>query len=549
MDKQTENLKFISYCRKSSESEDKQTLSIDSQKRELKKIIERDRLKNISTLWESKSAYKIGREEFSNMLEALETGKANAILTFHLTRLARNSQDGGKIIYMMDEGIIQEIRTPEKIFKNTTDDKFLMQIHFAMAKKSSDDTSDFVKRDIKAKLLKGEYPSDVGIGYLNIDNDGKISGKQYTLEKQIELSKINRPLKRIEQDPFIAPLVARLYEECATGRHTVEELRHKAYEWGITGKRSNKKLSKSTIHGLLTNPLYYGAIRWKKRIYEPEELPEETSHEPIVSLELFNRVQEVLGLRNRPVGTKKFYSFSNLMKCGKCGGNISGLTVKGISYYRCMKCTGLSYTREDKILEQLGGYANKMTIDEDFYNIAIEEINKANEKELSGRDAIIKQQQRELKNCQARLDNLLRLKISPSNNDGKLLDDNEFIEQKKEILAEMKLIKEKMSDTDQQSQNWFNNCVEYFDFNKRLGEKLKKATPKQLREVFEFFYYNPVLFEKTLANTDKSPHMFIIPVNLKKQSTITANFTSIKAKTADYATVLTEWRGRPDSNR
>ena len=40
MDKKTEKLKFISYCRKSSESEDKQTLSIDSQKRELKRIID-----------------------------------------------------------------------------------------------------------------------------------------------------------------------------------------------------------------------------------------------------------------------------------------------------------------------------------------------------------------------------------------------------------------------------------------------------------------------------------------------------------------------------
>ena len=549
MDKQIEKLKFISYCRKSSESEDKQTLSIDSQKRELKRIIDKDRLNSISTLWESKSAYKIGREEFGDMIAKLEAGKANAILTFHLTRLARNSQDGGKIIYMMDEGIIQEIRTPEKVYRNTTDDKFLMQIHFAMSKKSSDDTSDFVKRDIKSKLLKGEYPCFVGKGYLNIDKDGKIAGKQYSLEKQVKLAEVNRPLKRIEQDPFTAPLILKLYEECATGQKSLDDLSLLAFQWGLIGDKSNKRLTKSTIYGILTSPLYYGAIRWTGRIYEPEELPEETRHEPIVSQELFERVQEVLGLRNRPIGKKRFYTFSNLIKCGVCGGNISGLTSKGIPYYRCCKCTGLLYTPEDELQSQLSAYAGKMTIDEDFYNIAIEEINKANEKELSGRDAVIGQQQRELKHCQMRLDNLLRLKISPNNKDSDLLNDEEFIQQKKEILAEMKIIKEKMGDTDQQSQNWLNNCIEYFDFNKRLAMKLKTASPKELREVFEFFYYNPALSAKILANNEKSPHKFVIPVNLKRQSTLTANYGSNKKQTAHYQAVCSEWRGWPDSDR
>ncbi|MBD3300244.1 MAG: hypothetical protein GF347_02740, partial [Candidatus Moranbacteria bacterium] len=93
------------------------------------------------------------------MLEEIEKGKANGILVYHLTRIARNSYDGGNVIYMMDEGVIKEIRTPEKAYySNLSDDKFIMQIHFAIAKKSSDDTSQFVRRDIQTKLLKGEYP-------------------------------------------------------------------------------------------------------------------------------------------------------------------------------------------------------------------------------------------------------------------------------------------------------------------------------------------------------------------------------------------------------
>ena len=54
------------------------------------------------------------------MIEEIEKGKINAILTWHLTRIARNSYDGGRIIYLMDEGLLKEIRTPDGIYKNTT---------------------------------------------------------------------------------------------------------------------------------------------------------------------------------------------------------------------------------------------------------------------------------------------------------------------------------------------------------------------------------------------------------------------------------------------
>lgn len=545
---ENQNLKFITYCRKSSEREDKQILSIDSQKRELKILREKNRLSNIATYWESRSAYKIGREEFAKMIEKIETGKANAILTYHLTRLARNSQDGGKIIYMMDMGLIKEIVTPERSYKNTTDDKFLMQIHFAMAKKSSDDTSDFVKRDIKAKLLKGEYPCFAPKGYLNIDKEGRIAGKHFDLEKQNVLASYNRSLKRIEKDPTTNPIITKLFEECAKGNETLDKLRDKSFNWGLSGVRSGKKLTKSTIHRILTNPFYYGAIRWRGEVLEPEELPEETRHEPTVSLELFNRVQEVLGLKSTPQGKKRFYTYSNLIKCGNCGGNISALTSKGIVYYRCCKCKGLKYLNEDDLEKQIKKEVKKMTIDEDFYVLAMEEINKANDSELSQRKTIEKKQKQELNQYQQRLDNLLKLKISPSNKDGELLSDEEFLQQKRETLKSMQIIREKMENTTKQSQNWFDNCVSYVEFNRNLYRKFKKSSPEQKRDIFQFIYYNPTITAQILGKSEQSPHKFIISANLEKQSTITARKGVNKAKTPAYASVSSNWRERRDSN-
>ncbi|MFC1622774.1 recombinase family protein [Patescibacteria group bacterium] len=541
-------LKFITYCRKSSEREDKQILSIDSQKRELKKVRERNGLSSVATLWESKSAYKIGREEFLKMIEKIESGEANAILTYHLTRLARNSQDGGKIIYMMDIGLIKEIQTPERSYKNTTDDKFLMQIHFAMAKKSSDDTSDFVKRDIEAKLLKGEYPCFAPKGYLNIDKDGKIAGKNFDLEKQNALASYNRKLKRIEKDPSINSSIAKLYEECAKGNKTIDDLNDLAFDWGLTGVRSGDKLKKSSMQRILTNPFYYGAIRWRGQIIEPEELPEETRHEPTVSRELFNKVQEVLGLRGTPHGTKRFYTYSNLIKCGVCGGNISGLTSKGHAYYRCCKCKGIGYLREEELERQVKKEVLKMTVDEDFYNLAMEEINKANNEEISQRKAVERRQQAELNQHQQRLDNLLKLKISPSNQSGELLTDEEFLQQKRETLKNMQSIREKMENTAGQSQNWFDNCVNYVEFNKNLYQKFQKSTPEQKRGIFQFIYYNPTITAQILDKSEQSPHKFIISANLEKQLTTTAKNGFNKTKTPAYASVSSNWRGRRDSN-
>ncbi len=521
MENQQEKLKYVIYRRKSSEAEDKQTLSLASQKRELSKFASQNNLKIVADFEESQSAYKQGREKFAELVKMIKEGKANALLVYHISRLARNMTDGGLIIDMLKDGVLKEVRTPAEIYAKNSGQEFFLTLQFAMSKKSSDDTSEFVKRDIQAKLNKGELPNFAPRGYLNIDPNGKISGKSYSLEKQIELGNLRRPLKRVEKDPTLASLILRLFEECSTGRYTLDRLRDESYKWGLTGGRSEKKISKSTLYRILTNPFYYGGIRWKGRIIEPSELPEETKHESIISKELFERVQEVLGLRSLPVSKKRFYVYSNLMTCGVCGGNISGITAKGHTYYRCCKCTGLSYVKEDEVEGQTLEKLKQLTADEEFYQLAMQEANRENEKEILQRDAIKKQQQLELSRCQQRLDNLLRLKISPDNKDGELLSDEEFINQKKETLEEMRIIKEKMGEIESQGQHWFDLCVSYVDFMKNLADRFENGSPELKRDIFQFIYYNPSITSKTLGFNILSPHKYIYEYNTESKATIT----------------------------
>ncbi len=548
MENKPEQLKYIIYRRKSSEGEDKQTLSLDSQKRELIKFANQHDLKIVADLEEAQSAYKQGRDKFAELIELIEQGKANAVLVYHISRLSRNMRDAGLIMDMLKEGIIKEVRTPHEIYAKNSGQEFILALQFAMSKKSSDDTSEFVKRDIQSKLNKGEIPNFAPRGYLNIDPNGKISGKTYSLDKQVALGDLGRPLKRVEKDPFLYPLIMKLFEECSTGHYTLDKLRGEAFKWGLTGGRSEKKMVKSSLYRILTNPFYYGGIRWTGRIIEPYESPTETRHDPIISKELFERVQEVLGLRSTPVGKKRFYPYSNLIACGICGGNISGITSKGLPYYRCCKCTGLSYIRETELEEQISKKMDELTMDEDFYKLAMEEITAENEKELSQQEAIIKQQQAELNRCKQRLDNLLRLRISPDNKDGNLLTDNEFIDQKKETQEEIKIIKEKMEDTESQSQRWFDLCTRYVDFMKNLNIKFKNGSPEQRRDIFQFIYYNPTITAKVLANNETSPHRFIFEYNSNKQSTITAETSMNTNKKDALASNCSVMRTGRDSN-
>ena len=110
-------------------------------------------------------------------------------------------------------------------YVNSADDKFMMQIHFAMAKKSSDDTSQFVRRDVESKLLRGEYPGKVPPGYLNITRAGHIAASQSTIEKESILRTLGRPLRREEIDPIDGPIVKALFEEAARGSSSLSKLR------------------------------------------------------------------------------------------------------------------------------------------------------------------------------------------------------------------------------------------------------------------------------------------------------------------------------------
>ncbi|MBI5414463.1 recombinase family protein [Candidatus Peregrinibacteria bacterium] len=455
-------MRYFIYCRRSQDRDDQQVLSIESQQRELMAYAKKHQLEVVDVISEDMSAYKRGRPKFKKMMDQIEVGKADAILTWHLTRLARNGADGGLIISFMDEGRIKELRTTEKAYLNTSDDKFMMNIHFAMAKKSSDDTSSFVKNNVKTKLEKGEYPAVAPYGYLNINDNGVISGKKYDQKKQEMLNMLGRPLKRIELDPIEAPIIRKFIDLTLLGTYSPNILREKGYKMGIRGKNSGKMLCKQSVLNILSSIFYTGKFLYLNEIHQG-------CHEPLMTKTEFDKIQEILRGRSRPKNRKNEYLYTLLVECPQCKNRLSGEYQKGMHYYRCAKAKGkyseCSYTthlREDKIEEVLKKVIQRIQIPDRIISWGIKYLRQQYKEEngfLLGKEELINQN---IRNAKLKQERLTTKWLSEANRSGELISDEEYSAQKKSIQKEVDDMEEQLADLKGEGNNWLSKCEAFF---------------------------------------------------------------------------------------
>ena len=180
---------YFLYARKSEESEERQILSIEAQLAELRAFAAKEHIHIKEVFIEAMTAKKPGRPKFNEMISRIEKGEAQGIIAWHPDRLARNSVDGGRIIYLLDTGHIKALKFPTFWFENTPQGKFMMNISFGQSKYYVDNLSENVKRGNRQKLRNGWLPHQAPIGYLN--------------------DKITRT---IVVDPVASPLVIKLFK-------------------------------------------------------------------------------------------------------------------------------------------------------------------------------------------------------------------------------------------------------------------------------------------------------------------------------------------------
>ena len=203
--------KYFLYARKSTEDEERQVMSIEAQLVELAEYAKRENLEIIEKFVESKSAKKPGREIFNEMIERIKESKDSlGLLAWHPDRLARNSVDGGQIIYLIDTGNLVSLCFPTFWFEPTPQGLFMLQVAFGQSKYYSDNLSENVKRGMRQKLRRGEWTGLAPLGYVN-----------------------NPKTRNIEPDPTKARVIAKAFEEFSQGRHTLESLSERLKFLGV----------------------------------------------------------------------------------------------------------------------------------------------------------------------------------------------------------------------------------------------------------------------------------------------------------------------------
>ena len=308
-------MRYVIYARKSTEDDDRQVLSIEAQLVELQEFAAKEKLEIVASFQEAKTAKEPGRMKFAEMLSFLEKGKAEGILSWHPDRLARNSVDGGRVIHMIDRGLIRSLKFPTFWCEPTPQGLFMLNIAFGQSEYYVDNLRENVKRGLRQKIRNGVWPSWAPVGYLN-----------------------NAKTRGIDVDTEKAQKVRKLFEMYATGSYTFLSLANWCKENGLRGNLG-KEISVSNVQHLLQNPFYFGLMRYRGEIFEG-------AHEPLISKKLFDKCQEVMAKRGRVQEVKKHnFAFLGLMKCVSCGCSITAQYAKGnggtYTYYRCTKKKGV----------------------------------------------------------------------------------------------------------------------------------------------------------------------------------------------------------------
>ena len=347
-------MKFIIYCRKSTDSEDRQVLSLDSQENELQRIVKDNSLEVVSILRESKSAKEPGRPVFNEMLKMISAGKVDAILCWKIDRLTRNPVDGGQIQWLLQTGKIKCIQTFEKsYFPN--DNVLIMSIEQAMANQYIRDLSVNVKRGLRAKLEKGEWPSRPPFGYLSDNGILKVDNKK-------------------------AKYILRAINLYATGGYSLKQISDILFQEGLRSANGRKVL-RSTIYNFLTSKFYCGLMERGGKVYQGK-------HKPLISLKLFNQVQDILNGRLHPKPKKHFYSARGFLSCASCGCALTCDTKKGYVYYYCTNGKGnceehKKYIRSEAVDKLLSDLFIKLKFDREFIETSAESYKARNEGKIS----------------------------------------------------------------------------------------------------------------------------------------------------------------------
>lgn len=343
-------MQYIAYVRRSTDDKKKQIQSIPNQLDWVKRTAKNLGVTVLKTFIDKQTATKPGRAGFNAMIEMVENSpEPMGILSWKISRLARNPIDEGAIKYAFMRGKIKHIYASDRQFREG-ENQILMGVEFGAATQFSVELSRSTLFGMERKIEMGYRPTSVPIGYLN-DPYG-LQGK-----------------KKIYKDPERFRLLKEAWKKLLTGAYTIENIRQDLNNNGFT-TRTGRPIPRSSLHSIFSNPFYCGSFKWKGQIYEGK-------HPAMVSPDDFGKVQILLGKTGKTRAYNTQHILSGLLSCGECGYAITTDTkqkkihktgeIRVYNYMRCtkkhptMKCLQ-PYIRYESLEEQIVSILEKIFI-------------------------------------------------------------------------------------------------------------------------------------------------------------------------------------------
>jgi len=183
------------------------------------------------------------------MMRCIEKGDADSILAWHPDRLARNSIDGGLIIYLLDTEKLASLKFPTFWCDNTSQGKFMLNMAFGQSKYYVDSLSENTKRGLRQKVRNGDYPRLAPVGYIN-----------------------DSRTKTVVVDRKKAKVIKQAFELYVKRNQRLEDIANFLAKKNIISKRGNI-IHKSRATSILSNPFYTGLFRYSGELHEGKHEP------------------------------------------------------------------------------------------------------------------------------------------------------------------------------------------------------------------------------------------------------------------------------------
>ena len=195
---------------------------------------------------------------------------------------------------------------------------------------------------------------------------------------------------------------------------------------------------------MLSNPAYYGVIKYNDEYHEAK-------HEPIISKKLFDQCQAVLANRSRPKKLKGAFVFRDLITCAECGCAITAETQKGHVYYRCTKkriACSQKYVREELLASQISKEIEKVSLAPVWAEQLLTKLTEDEREAAHTGAAFVQTLKSQIEDCSAKLDRLLDTHL-----DGTVSKDD-YLAKKQSILNLKMDLQEKLKEFGRKGNDW-----------------------------------------------------------------------------------------------